>query len=328
VIPKVLDRGFLKQVRVPKSKPDFEAIPLEFKSSSGKPILNDSLDLQSLDGVTTSLFQAEVVLEPSQEYMLSLRARVYTEATAPLLMDIYQATEYHDQEPTLSVSPYLLTKKYRIYSKRLTTTENSKKKVFIRVYTNSVSPILVNSISLSKVQPLDPTKYIKPYRKILQTKEEVLYENTLSLPRIYSISRLETTRSLQDFKWNVYRDVPDVFKIGYVSNNDIREIGSSSFKRGEIKLELYSNSEVRFQTKFSNRGFVILSDFFYDGWDAYIGTNMVRIYRVNGLARGIVVPNGTQTIRFVYRPKYLFWTVTVSITTLLGSLFLVSYKRN
>jgi hypothetical protein len=49
-------------------------------------------------------------------------------------------------------------------------------------------------------------------------------------------------------------------------------------------------------------GIVVLSDAYHPDWHAYVDGSLALVYRVNALMRGVFVPTGARTLRFVYEP--------------------------
>jgi uncharacterized membrane protein YfhO len=49
-------------------------------------------------------------------------------------------------------------------------------------------------------------------------------------------------------------------------------------------------------------GVLVLTDVFYPGWRARVDGQPAKVYRVNGVARGVFVPSGTHVVEFSYFP--------------------------
>lgn len=65
-------------------------------------------------------------------------------------------------------------------------------------------------------------------------------------------------------------------------------------------------------------GFLVLSDSFYPGWDAFVDDDQVRIYRANYLFRAVQVDAGSWVLRFEYRPASFRIGAALSIATAVG----------
>jgi hypothetical protein len=64
----------------------------------------------------------------------------------------------------------------------------------------------------------------------------------------------------------------------------------------------YAPERVVVESSSAEQALLVLSDGYDPGWQATVDGAPVPIYRTNVLLRGVVVPAGTHTIEFVYRP--------------------------
>jgi len=69
---------------------------------------------------------------------------------------------------------------------------------------------------------------------------------------------------------------------------------------------------------------LVLTDTFYPGWKAYIDGEETKIYPTDIAFRGIFVPKGKHDIVFRYKPESFYYSVYISIVTLVVSLLLIS----
>jgi uncharacterized membrane protein YfhO len=63
--------------------------------------------------------------------------------------------------------------------------------------------------------------------------------------------------------------------------------------------------------------FLVTSDVLYPGWNASVDGNAVELYQANYAFRGVVVPAGTHTVRFEFRPKSFYYGVAISVSACL-----------
>jgi uncharacterized membrane protein YfhO len=52
-------------------------------------------------------------------------------------------------------------------------------------------------------------------------------------------------------------------------------------------------------------GLLVISDLWYEGWNAYLNGELVPIVRTNHAIRGVVVPAGRSTVVLRYEPASL-----------------------
>jgi hypothetical protein len=63
-------------------------------------------------------------------------------------------------------------------------------------------------------------------------------------------------------------------------------------------------------------GLVVLSDLWYEGWEATVDGRAAPVLRVNHALRGVVVPAGTVFIEFTYRPKGFYLGLRLLVAAL------------
>lgn len=100
---------------------------------------------------------------------------------------------------------------------------------------------------------------------------------------------------------------------------------NKQFKTDDSEIELlkYGNHEIKLNTKSSNEGFLIFSDFYYPGWKAYIDNNEVEIYKTNGMFKGIIIPSGKHEIIFNFIPNNLFAGLIISLLSFTGIITII-----
>ena len=86
--------------------------------------------------------------------------------------------------------------------------------------------------------------------------------------------------------------------------NHLPDTRFHSDPEGSIELTRYRPNELTYSFRSSSQEMVVFSEIFYpDGWQAYINEQPANHFRVNYLLRGMVVPEGEHTIRFVFKPR-------------------------
>ncbi|HVV03152.1 MAG TPA: YfhO family protein [Puia sp.] len=79
-----------------------------------------------------------------------------------------------------------------------------------------------------------------------------------------------------------------------------------------IRLTLNNNDEMVYQSSSTFRRFAVFSEIYYSrGWKAYIDGKETPIFRTNYVLRGLSIPSGRHTIRFVFHPRSYYLGETV-----------------
>ena len=74
------------------------------------------------------------------------------------------------------------------------------------------------------------------------------------------------------------------------------------FSKGRVTIDTFEVNEITLTTDVEmDNGFLVLTDQYFPGWKASIDGTVTKIYKVNGLVRGVIVPQGKHRIVFTYR---------------------------
>jgi uncharacterized membrane protein YfhO len=76
-------------------------------------------------------------------------------------------------------------------------------------------------------------------------------------------------------------------------------------------------------------GMIVLADNWDQGWRAYWNGRPVPVLRANYAVRGVVVPAGSGTLEFVYRPASLIlglWLAGLAVIVLAGWLIAIKIR--
>jgi Bacterial membrane protein YfhO len=149
------------------------------------------------------------------------------------------------------------------------------------------------------------------WRKLTQFGEVEVYENTKALPRAWFARRAAIELSadaLRIIKTGRMKDGSPFDPAETVllekesfGNREIvpPQIGDPA--DAEAKVTHYEPRRIELQTRNSQPGFLVLSEIYYRGWEAWIDGRRAPVERVNYLLRGLVVPAGDHRIEFVFR---------------------------
>ena len=92
--------------------------------------------------------------------------------------------------------------------------------------------------------------------------------------------------------------------------------GSAAFA-GSAQVTDLNDDKMELRTDSNGPAFLITSDLFYPGWQATVDGKQTSIYQADYLLRGVVVPAGTHSVRFEFRPRRFYVGATVSFASLL-----------
>ena len=88
--------------------------------------------------------------------------------------------------------------------------------------------------------------------------------------------------------------------------------------RSEANITKYDYDYVKIDAFTEHPGFLVLSDAYYPGWNAYVNGSRVDIFRANYAFRAVKTPSGKSVVEFRYEPMSLFiGTVMTSISVII-----------
>lgn len=178
--------------------------------------------------------------------------------------------------------------------------------------------------------------------KIFKTDDKkIILENPKVLPRFYYISNILLANNIDEVKDILWNDVN--FNISNnaiildenLTNNDFNQINkfnsnnSKISKKTEIPPDIieYKNNSATLKTNNQNLSFLVFSDSYFPGWKVTINGKTDKIYKVNGILKGIFVPPGENTIIFSYLPTNLMLYIIISCATFTVMLLICIFEK-
>jgi hypothetical protein len=137
-----------------------------------------------------------------------------------------------------------------------------------------------------------------------------VYENLRALPRAWFVKEVQSDADGEIYKairTNQHNSLNDSgFNFSSVALLDRLEkelqVGMWDVST-KPELKSYQPNRLEIETRNPSQSFLVLSEVFYDGWEARVDGQPTKIYRTNYTLRGVVVPPGEHRIEFVYRPR-------------------------
>ena len=171
-------------------------------------------------------------------------------------------------------------------------------------------------------------KEFNPFELLKIFPTYYLYQNEEAMPRAFMVHEAVFSDNDSDvliglknssFYWN-----RTVILSGKGSNTHFPSADS------KVKVYDYKPTDIKIQVTSSQPGFLVLTDTYYPGWNAYINGTKVDIFRANYAFRAIKIDPGNHYIEFKYEPisVYLGGIISlISLLILLGILLSKSHLR-
>jgi hypothetical protein len=155
-----------------------------------------------------------------------------------------------------------------------------------------------------------------------------VYEVSDFMPRAYVVDKFEaaapekTLATLARPDFDLRRTVVLEKQPDLINKND-----KSKHDGGEVEWNIESFSQapqrVSMRVTVNRPALLVLEDFFDENWHGRVDSQEVEVLRANYLMRAVVVPKGTHSVVFTYRPAVWGFALTVAGWVLLAAILLL-----
>jgi hypothetical protein len=207
---------------------------------------------------------------------------------------------------------------------------------------NTVLSILNNKY-VSYFKPSDDKQFLNDinvnadYKIVYEDNGVIILENPNYAPRFNFVSHIVGVSDIKDARKILWEVSGSSDKVNFdpnltavVENPDFVEL---EFDKRGVKLEIveYKNSKVILKTESPEDSYLVFSDTYYPGWKAYIDKNETKIYKTDGILKGIYIPAGEHEITFNFLPSNFWLGVSITIfsyiSLIIAAVILFSRKR-
>jgi O-antigen/teichoic acid export membrane protein len=199
---------------------------------------------------------------------------------------------------------------------------------------NRIAPFYWHGSLDSALLDLANVKYVLTTQEIpntakftkVYTGEVSIYRNEQALPRAYAVKRASLLQNLHQLK----SLEPRTEVLLEAEEDTIPQHSSFTFEIKQMNASHNNPNEVVVHTKVLGNGWLVLSDAYFDGWQAFdkVGDapeHEIKIYRANGNFRAVQLSEGNHTIRFRYSPLSFRVGAAVSFFAAIVVLLLSGY---
>lgn len=139
---------------------------------------------------------------------------------------------------------------------------------------------------------------------LVYDKEVKIYEIPEPFPRVYIARKLDYAFSYQEAQRLMGEKGFDMAGTVVLEENPPAwyKTAVSAPDDSYARIDEYSANQIKIYADLDADGVLVLTDIFYPGWKAYVDKKEVKVYRVNGLARGVFLEKGSRSVMFKYDP--------------------------
>ncbi len=194
------------------------------------------------------------------------------------------------------------------------------------IYQGNVGLVLENLPFKQKILDLTSTKYILyrpremragilPSWPIVATVSGTsVYENKTALPRVSLIGSSIMILGNQEIFDTLFSPTFNAHEEVVVESINLPKTEPDPTAKATILS--YTPNHVVVSAKTQTPQWLLLTDAYYPGWEAMLDGKSAPIYRANFAFRSVLVPPGTHTIEFHYRPMSFLYGLLISSGTL------------
>jgi len=272
------------------------------------------------------LYQKEVKIKSNSLYLISFNIKRIKELDNFIHID-FSGENYNNAEQEFIINPSDITGSYQEVEKMIESSEvPENEQIYFRIFTNSKGGVKISDLNICEI-----TGY-QNYSIKYSDEDILILENNNYLPRFYFVENLISSDNQDEI-------INKLWDRGIYSKDDTLKYDTSAYIEGinqnlslaqigagdKIKINEYGNNKVTLSVSSENDSFLVFSDSYYPGWKAYINGKETRVYRVNGIAKGIFVPAGDNIIKFVYFPIKILALLILSIISFISVLVIILF---
>lgn len=153
-----------------------------------------------------------------------------------------------------------------------------------------------------------------------QRVQVLIYEFTDAFARAWFVPEIKTVKTREEMHAAMDLAAKDPSELAHVLDPE-GKLDKVTYGTGTVRVEEKSLQSLVLKTENSQDGFLIVSEVYYPaGWSIYMDDDSrLEMFEANELIRGIPVPAGEHTLRFVYEPS----SVRIGFRLTLLSVFIV-----
>jgi hypothetical protein len=153
-----------------------------------------------------------------------------------------------------------------------------------------------------------------------------LFENLAVMPRFFLVHRAIAVGSPTEARQLIERGVID-FRKAALTEEAVALTPAIEPSFEKVSVVDYQPNSLHLSVQSTGTSLLVMSETWYPGWKAWLDDKPARILRSDLAFRGVVVPDGTHSVRMEFRPVILPISIAVSVLTALVLVGLVWKDR-
>jgi hypothetical protein len=181
--------------------------------------------------------------------------------------------------------------------------------------------------SALQVVEADSTISLTHFKLVYTDETAKVYENPTVLPRAFVVHRFRIASSFEQAQ-EMIRSLGFDLREWVVLDASPSESEVKALERGPMKddstaeIVCYEPDKVVIRARVEHSGFLVLTDTFYLGWNAYVDGRPTRIYQADGLVRAVYLGEGEHLAEFIYSPESFKIGLSITMISIVSLLAL------
>jgi len=278
-------------------------------------------------------YKVPIQVDDNKDYLISLYISIDENVNGAVHFDFY-GTNYDRAEQEFYLDPEDMERSY----KKITNVIDAglvpdDEEVYFRIFTYSGGECRIKDLEIYEVDIVDYDNY----KAIYGDENIMILENQNFMPRFYFVKDIQEVSDLKQAEEILWED--DIIWCDQrFDPRDTALVEEADFSRREfdnVNIEAsiidYKNNNVVLEVESKNEAFMVFSDNYYTGWKSYIDGKETKIYKTNGILKGVLIPEGLHKIEFSYSPPYFKLVSVISLSSFIllvaGIIFLVMRRK-
>lgn len=278
---------------------DFYSIDILFSTYGQELSENDTLHISVLDESANVLHEESLslnVLEDNSFYTVILDESIVSAEGKTFYIKLSAEEEFK-----LPLAIWISSE--TIYEGELNfASDYAGDLIFVDYYQMGENVVCLDNMIITEMSEYSPRVFIATDYIETETLEETLQ---IMSEDYYEYTVIATNEVLSKYELSTEESVEKNEILSYIDNND------------EVTIELTT----------TGKNMLVLTDYYCNGWRAYIDGEAVEIEKVNYLFRGIYLEDeGEYTVEFIYEPLILKMSYLIMGVTILVLLIIFLFK--
>ena len=170
-----------------------------------------------------------------------------------------------------------------------------------------------------------------PFLQIRKADDYFIYNNVKAFPRLYyadKVTMIDNDNNLLNTLYTMPYD--DLRREAFIVSPFINKSTKSKtfWDDGRlISIISYTPNIVTLNTQSAHEQFLVFTDTFDQRWKVFIDDKQTKLYKTNYLFRGVSIPPGNHSVKFIYYyPEFKIY-ILITILALMFILFFHKYTE-